>query len=152
MPRPRRERRLTDDRPVRLPFGALAHAALRRRLLDVRGQEADWETAANLGWVRWQREERRYVYVAIRRRTDGLTGELGVALAPLPLDELPVVRGAIEEIDEGRFTLGHMLHGHDRLWASGGSEKALIARLDWLAQQLQLRIHSFLSTTTRRAG
>lgn len=148
----RRERRKPDDRPNRPPFGELVHLAMRRRLLDVRGTDADWFTARNLGWVRWQRAEDRYVFAAIRRRSDGLTGELGVSVAPLELDHLPLMQAAIEDLELGRVTLGYMLHGHDRLWASGGSEATLLARLDWLAQQLQLRVHSFLAATERRAG
>ncbi len=45
------------------------------------------------------------------------------------------------------IALGHLLHGHEKWWSSGGSEKAFLERLDWLALQLRLRLHSALTVS-----
>ena len=39
------------------------------------------------------------------------------------------------------------MSGHDQWWTTGGNERGFTDRLDWLAQQLKLRLHT-LSTVT----
>jgi hypothetical protein len=131
---------------VRRPFGEFATMALRRRVRETNAFDAHWVAAPNLAWVRWTREDGRFVYCAIRRQGDHITAELGTAPEPLALEELrPVTSLADASADRCRIPLGPLLHGHERWWSSGGSESSLVERIDWLAQQLQLRLRSFLA-------
>lgn len=141
------ERRKVNPKVPRTPFGELVRGAMKRRVTGARAHDAHWEIQPNLTWVRWAREDRHHVYFAIRRRGDCVTGEIGVAPWPLDLDELPLVRQVGDAPRDGcRIQLGFLLHGHDKWWSSGGSEPALIERLEWLGQQMQFAMSSFLSS------
>ncbi len=130
----------------RASLGQLAHLALRRRLPESRTAGTRWEASANVGWVRWPTEDGRFVYCAIRRRSHLITAELGVATMDVSIDELPRVTAIADARSDGwLIALGHLLHGHEKWWSSGGNEKAFLERLDWLALQLQLRLHSALA-------
>jgi hypothetical protein len=148
MERSGQERRRLAPNTVRKTFGELSTAAIRARVRESNAYAAHWVTVPNLTWVRWVREDGRYVYCALRRRMDWLTGEIGTAPEPMGLDELKLVMTPAEaSCDSCRIQMGTLLHGHDQWWSSGGSEKSLVERLDWIAQQMRLRIHSFLSAT-----
>ena len=143
--------RPTGPGTKRRTFGELAGEALRLWVHEARFAEARWKVGTNIAWVSWKREDGRYAYACIRRKLAMINGELGVSLGPADLDMLPVVAATDEAAREGcRITLGHLLHGHTKAWSSGGSEKALIARLDWLAQQIHLRMMSFMAATKRQ--
>ena len=143
-----RERRSSEPSARRRTFGELSRAALTTRVRDSRNSEARWVVAPNLAWVSWPREDGRHSYVAIRRRSDFITGELGASLEPVELDSLPLLTTTDGAPASGcRVELGSLLHGHAKTWSSGGSEKTLIERLDWLAQQLSLRLYAFMAAT-----
>jgi hypothetical protein len=115
--------------------------------------KARWVVAPNLAWVSWPREDNRHVYVALRRKLDFITGELGASIEAVELDSLPLVTTPAEGPPGGcRIALGSLLHGHAKTWSSGGSEKALIERLDWLAQQINLRLYAFVGSTAPPAS
>ena len=144
-----RERRKLGPDEVRKPLGDLIREAIRKRMSEARVQTAVWVTTTNLGWVRWPLEDGRFAYCGIRRRGDFLTGEIGVAIAELELDELTMVNSpAGAPYEACRIQLGMLLHGHEKWWSTGGSEKTLIERLDWLATQMRQQMFSFLSVTT----
>lgn len=143
-----RERRKRGPTEGRRTFGELAKAALHLRLRDARGQSVRWTVAPNKAWVSWLREDGRHAYASLRRQSDFITGELGASLVALELDDLPQVETVTDTPAEGcRIALGTLLHGHSKTWSSGGSEEALIQRLDWLAQQLHLRLYAFMAST-----
>ena len=145
-----KERRQGEARADRATLAMLARDALRLRVNESRAYSAQWTLASNLGWVRWEREDGRHVYCGIRRRMDWITGEIGVSTVPLELDELPLVTSlASVRTNAFRIQLGMLLHGQDKWWSSGGSEKTLLQRLDWLAQQMQMQLLSVTSSTPR---
>jgi len=144
-----RDRRRGDPGAERKPFGELVRTAIRARMSEARASSARWQTTDNLGWVRWLREDGRYAYCGIRRRGDFLTGEIGVAQVELELDELTLVKSPADAPYEAcRIQLGMLLHGHEKWWSAGGSEKTLMERLDWLATQMRQQMFSFLQVTT----
>ena len=150
MDRANQERRAGGKgaKPERQPFGTFVRTALRYRLPESRHADAHWWSGPNITWVRWQREDGRYLYCGIRRRRDWLTGELGIAADPLEFDELTVTKSAGGLTVAGtRIPLGYLVSGHDQWWTTGGNELGFTDRLDWLAQQLKLRLHT-LSTVT----
>lgn len=148
MPYSRSTRRGEPGDAPRASLGQLAHEALRRRLPETRAAGTHWEAGPNVGWVRWVTEDGRFVYCAIRRRAHLITAELGVAAAEVPIDELPRVTAMSDARGDGwRIALGPLLHGHEKWWSSGGNEKAFLERLDWLALQLRLRLHSALTVS-----
>ena len=123
--------------------------ALRRRIREMRSGEAHWAIGHNVGWVRWDLEDGRHAFCAIRRRADLLTGELGVSHAPVDIEFLPLrSKPAGAGVEGCRVSLGDILHGREQWWSSGGTEKGLHDRLDWIAQQLQMRLRAFLTETT----
>ena len=77
---------------------------------------------------------------------------MGVSAEPVPLEELPAVT-ALKDLPEagGRIALGWLLDGHERWWTTGGNEDGFQHRLDWLAQNLRLRLHAVITATTRAA-
>ena len=144
----RRERRDAVPPGDRRTFGVLASAALKLRVRESRVPGVRWVVETNLAWVSWPREDERHAYAGLRRVKGLITGELGASPSAASLDELPLVAALAEARADGcRIQLGPLLHGHAKTWSAGGSEPALIERLDWLSQQLQLRIHSFMAAT-----
>jgi hypothetical protein len=142
------ERRRNAASADRRPFQELAKIALQLRVRDARVTDARWVLAPNLAWVSWKREGDRYAYAGMRRQLDFITGELGASILPVELDDLPLVATPAEAPPEGgRIQLGSLLHGHGKTWSAGGSEAALIERLDWIAQQLHMRLYAFMAST-----
>ena len=143
-----RERRDTPSQGERRTFGVLASAALKLRVRESRVPGVRWVVDTNLAWVSWPREDGCRVYAGLRRNKGLITGELGAAPSDASLDDLPLIQSLAEARAEGcRVQLGPLLHGHAKTWSAGGSEPALIERLDWLSQQLQLKLHSFMAAT-----
>lgn len=135
----------------RRPFKELAQTAILARVKESRQHDAGWILAPNLAWVLWAREDSRLAYVAIRRHLDFITGELGTSLEPMDIDSLPLLTSTDKVPASGcRVALGSLLYGHAKTWSSGGSEKTLIERLDWIAQQLNLRLYAFMAATAPR--
>lgn len=124
----------------------MAQAALRSRLRDLRELEPQWHEGPNVGWVRWSRGERLWIYCGIRRRFDWITGELGWGTDACDLDQLPLVRRLGSRLHDGcRIALGDLLHGEEKWWSAGGTEAGFGHRLDWIALQLQLRLRTFVT-------
>jgi hypothetical protein len=143
-----RERRKNSPPGDRRSFGELAKAALNLRVRDARVADARWVVERNMAWVSWKREDSRHAYACIRRRLDFIGAELGASIEPAEMDALPLVTTPAQAPPQGcRIELGSLLHGHAKTWSAGGSEKALIERLDWLAQQLSLRLYAFMAAT-----
>jgi hypothetical protein len=137
------------SKPDRVPFGTLVRTAIRNRFRESRAPEAVWQGGSNLGWVRWACEDGRYFYCGIRRKNGWITGELGIASEPLELDELKLIQALTPSAgDAFRIQLGMLLHGQEKWWSFGGTEKGLNERMDWIAQQLQMRMYSFLSSSS----
>lgn len=153
MEQSRPERRGRAPNPSRQLFGDLVRFAVRSRIREVRAVDTFWHSSSNLGWARWTGEDGRLIYCGVRRKHSWITGEMGISPQPLILDELtlvPTLPSAPTE--ECRIQLGMLLHGTDKWWSFGGTEKGLIERLDWIALQMNLRMYSFLaSTATARA-
>lgn len=127
----------------RQPFGSFVRLSMRSRLIECRAHDSHWSSGPNIAWVRWPRDDGRYVFAAIRRRRDWLTGELGIANDPVELDELVEVKTVAGLRMSGtRISLGFMTSGHDQWWTTGGNEQGFLDRLDWLSQQLKLRLHT----------
>lgn len=148
MDRGSRERRDTASPGERRTFGVLASAALKLRVRESRVPGVRWVVETNLAWVSWPREDERRVFAGLRRHKGLITGELGVSPSDDSLDDLPLIQSLAEARAEGcRVQLGPLLHGHGKTWSAGGSEPALIERLDWLSQQLELKLHSFMAAT-----
>lgn len=146
------ERRRAQPQKARRSFGELAQDALKFRMRDARVASARWTVQTNMTCVTWTREDGRHAYACVRRKLAMINGELGVSSDPAELDDLPVVDSLKDALPDGcRIPLGMLLHGHAKSWSSGGSEKALIERLDWIAQQLSLQLHAFMSATRRAA-
>lgn len=125
--------------------------AISGRFRDSRGASTRWVEAVNLAWASWQREDGRYTFISLRRSSNLITGELGFASAPIDLDALPLVTNPENAPSDGcRIQLGFLLHGHSKTWSAGGSEKALVERLDWIAHQLEMRLYAFMSATNPR--
>ena len=126
---------------------------MRQRLIECRAHDSHWSSGPNIAWVRWQREDGRYLYAAIRRRRDWLTGELGISSEPVDLDELAVAKNAAGLTLRGsRISLGDLTSGHDQWWTTGGNEQGFLDRLDWLSQQLKLRLHTMNNVSTEDAA
>jgi hypothetical protein len=145
----RPERRGRAPNPNRPTLGALVRIAIRNRIRESRAEDALWQSSHNLGWVRYACEDGRFVYCGIRRKMGWITGEMGIAHEALELDQLTLVN-AIPSSAPGmtcRIQLGMLLHGTDKWWSFGGTEKGLTERLDWIALQMNLRMFSFLAST-----
>ena len=115
----------------------------------MRAVDTLWHSSPNLGWARWAGEDGRFVYCGIRRKLGWITGEMGISHQPLEIDQLTLV-SAIPSSAPGltcRIQLGMLLHGTDKWWSFGGTEKGLAERLDWIALQMNLRMFSFLAST-----
>jgi hypothetical protein len=137
----------------RQPFGTFVRLAIRTRVPEARAHDAHWWSAPNIAWVRWQREDGRYAYCCIRRRRDWLTGEIGIAAEPFELEQLAVAKTSEGLASSGtRITLGYLISGHDQWWTTGGNESGFLERLDWLAHQLKLRLHTLNTAAGRDAA
>ncbi len=151
---PQTPSRSPEPKTHRAQFGTLVHGRFQARVRETIACTTLLVVAPNIGWARWQLEDGRYVYLCIRRRMDFLTGELGVSLQPLTVEELHPIQtlDALPARGACRIQLGFLLEGREKWWSSGGSEKTLIERMDWLTLQLQARLHDFLRRSVRAAA
>lgn len=139
------ERRSPPAGGARATFAELARRALEKNVREARLPGAHWGSKANLGWVRWPDSEGHYVYLALRRHLDWVTGEIGVSSEPVELESLEL--RAEPDRAEGasyRVRLGHLLHDEDKWWPARGSAKALEDCLNWLALQMGVKLGAFL--------
>ena len=144
------ERRRAATATERKPFSLLARHALEKFIAESRTANAHWGSKPNLGWVRWQLQDGRYVYMAVRRHLDWVTGEVGTSNDPKELESLelkavpdPSPRAAY------RVRLGHLLHDEDKWWPAGKSERELTERIEWLVLQMRVKIERFFETGRR---
>jgi hypothetical protein len=148
MEHPKPERRGRAPNPSRQLFGDLVRFAIRGRVRETRAVDTMWHSSANLGWARWAGEDGRLIYCGVRRKHSWITGEMGISQQPLVLDQLTLVPSLTPvPAEECRIQLGMLLHGTDKWWSFGGTEKGLVERLDWIALQMNLRMYSFLAST-----
>jgi hypothetical protein len=138
------DRRRPMERP-RLSFATLARAAIEKHLPETRGPEAAWSLGPNAVWVRWPVEGSLFAYLGINRHLNWVSGEAGIARAPLELGVLHPLPGAPSQPVEGyRVRLGHLMEDQDRWWPAGPGESQLIERLEWLALQLRVKGQAYL--------
>jgi len=139
------ERRSTPASGPRATFAELARRALEKNVREARQPGVHWGAKANLGWVRWQDSEGHYVYLALRRHLDWVTGEIGVSPDPVELETLEL-RAEPDRADGAKYRvrLGHLLHDEDKWWPARGSAKALQDCLTWIALQMGVKLSAFL--------
>ena len=134
----RREQRTAKDRAG---FAALAKQALEKHVPEARAAGVTWGSKPNLGWLRWPREEGGFVYLALRRHLDWVTGEVGLSPDARDLADLELrAEPASEPGTAWRVRLGHLLHDEDRWWPAGATEAELIKRLEWLALEMRVKL------------
>ena len=139
------ERRHTATGVERKTFALIARRALEKHVPEARTGAASWGSKANLGWVRFPREDGRLLYLALRRHLNWVTGEIG--LSPDPRDLEALALSAVPDDKAGaafRVRLGHLLHDEDKWWPAGDTERALNERLEWLALQMRVKVDAFL--------
>ena len=135
------ERRQKRSGTERRHFAALAKQALEKHVPEARGKDVVWGEAPNLGWLRWPREDGGFVYLALRRHLDWVTGEVGVSSEPRDLATLELrATPAADASTAWRVRLGHLLHDEDRWWPAGATEDELIARLEALALEMRVKL------------
>lgn len=139
------ERRNGPPGKQRATFADLARRALEKNVRESRQPGAHWGAKSNLGWVRWQDTDGHYVFLALRRHLDWVTGEIGVSPDPVELETLELrVEPDRAENASYRVRLGHLLHDEDKWWLARGSAKSLDDRLHWLALQMGVKLGAFL--------
>lgn len=139
------ERRSIPPGTPRATFADLARRALEKNVRESRQPAAHWGGKSNLGWVRWQDTDGHYVFLALRRHLDWVTGEIGVSPDPVELEALEL-RAEPDRAENAayRVRLGHLLHDEDKWWPAQGSAKALEESLSWLALQMGVKLSAFL--------
>lgn len=121
-------------------FACHARAALEKLVPETRTAAAHWRIGANEAWVRVPRPDGLYGYFALRRHLDWVSGEAGLARGPCELADLfPLPGTPAGEVAGFRVRLGDLLHGEDRWWPAGESERELVERLEYLALQLAVK-------------
>ena len=128
-----------STRPAATPtaFARHARAALEKFVPETRTAGAHWTVGVNEAWARFPRADGFHAYVALRRHLDWLTGEAGISREPQALSDLfPLPGTAPADAPGFRIRLGILLHGEDRWWPAGDSERELVGRLEYLALQL----------------
>jgi hypothetical protein len=130
--------------PARRSFARHARAALEKYLPDSRGAAALWRTGANEAWVRFPRADGLVAYFGLRRHLDWVTGEVGLARAPVELGDLRSLPGSGGREASGyRIRLGELLDAGDRWWPAGDTEREMVERIEWLALQLAVKGGSY---------
>ena len=121
-------------------FARLARAALEKHLPEARDPAAHWHRGANEAWVRVLRPDGLYGYFGLRRHLGWVTGEAGLSRAPLALADLVLLPGMpAGDLPGFRVRLGDLLHGEDRWWPAGESERELVQCLEQLALELAVK-------------
>lgn len=128
----------TASRPVL--FARHARAAIERHVPEARTPGAHWSLGTNEAWVRYQRADGFYGYLALRRHLDWVSGEAGVSREPCELGHLVRLPGPRSIGAPGyRMRLGELLGGEDRWWPTGDTEPELRRQLDHLALTLAVK-------------
>jgi hypothetical protein len=121
-------------------FSRHARAALEKHVPEARAANAHWSLGANEAWVRIPRPDGLFGYFALRRHLDWVSGEAGLARAPVELADLfPRPGEPAGDVPGFRIRLGDLLQGEDRWWPAGESEGELVERLEELALQLAVK-------------
>jgi len=135
----------TGGRPPR-NFASRARAAIEKHVPETRDPAAHWGARPNLCWVRWPRAGGGFSYLALRRHLGWLSGEAGLALEPLALNDLPL--GAAEAPAEAagyRVRLAELLGEEDRWWPAGDSAEETIRQLEWIVLQIRVKADVFFA-------
>ena len=121
-------------------FARHARAALEKHVPETRTSAVHWNVGVNEAWARFPRPDGCYGYVALRRHLDWVSGEAGISREPSELSGLFQLPGTPPAAVPGfRIRLGILLHGEDRWWPAGESERELVERLEYLALQLAVK-------------
>jgi hypothetical protein len=136
------ERRTAIAGSKRTSFAELSRAALEKHLSEARTPEAHWGGKPNLGWVRYRSPDGRFVFIALRRHLNWVTGEIGISRTAVELEGLDL-KAAPEPGTAYRVRLGEMLHDEDKWWPAGDNEKELVEILDWLVLQMRVKVEKF---------
>ena len=134
------ERRQKQTEAERSSFAKLARQALERHVPEARGAGVTWGEKPNLGWMRWAREDGGFVYLALRRHLNWVTGEVGVSPDARDLATLELRAEPAGADTAWRVRLGHLLHDEDKWWPAGADEHALYERLEWLALEMRVKL------------
>ena len=135
----------SSGRPPR-SFAARARAAIEKHVPEAREATAHWGARPNLAWVRWPRAGGGFSYLALRRHLGWVTGEAGVALEPLELDDLPL--GAAEAPADAagyRVRLAELLGEEDRWWPAGASAEETSRQLEWNVLQMRVKADAYFA-------
>lgn len=121
-------------------FARHARAALEKYVPEARIAAVHWNVGVNEAWARFPRADGLYAYVALRRHLDWVSGEAGISREPAGLSDLFLLPGTPPaEVPGFRIRLGDLLHGEDRWWPAGDSERELVEQLEFLALQLAVK-------------
>ncbi len=132
-------------------FPEMAREILLLHVPEARTEAAEWGRRPGIVWVRWRREDGKFVSVALRRHLDWVTGELGLSPQPTPHEELPIEIGVDFEKPAFRVRLGVLRDGEDRWWPVGDTTREIRERLTGLVLQLRAKADSLgLRAAARR--
>ena len=132
-------------RPAR-SFASRARAAIEKHVHETREAAAHWGARPNLCCVRWPRTGGGFSYLALRRHLGWVTGEAGVAVEPLELDDLPL--GAAEVPPEAvgyRVRLAELLGEEDRWWPAGVGPDETNRQLEWIVLQIRVKADAYFA-------
>ena len=121
-------------------FPEMAREILMQHVPEARTEAAAWGRRPGIVWVRWQRNDGKYVSIALRRHLDWVTGELGVSPEPVPHEGLPLEIGQDFNQPAFRIRLGVLMHEEDRWWPVGETTREIQARLTSLVLQLRAKV------------
>ena len=127
-------------------FASRARAAIEKHVPETREPAAHWGSRPNLCWVRWPRAGGGFSYIALRRHLGWVTGEAGLALDAIELDDLPL--GAAEAPPDAagyRVRLAELLGEEDRWWPAGGSADETLRQLEWIVLQIRVKADVFFA-------
>jgi len=121
-------------------FPEMAREILLLHVPEARTEAAEWGRRPGIVWVRWRREDGKFVSVALRRHLDWVTGELGISPEPLAHEALPIELGVDFDKPAFRVRLGVLMHEEDRWWPVGDTTREIRERLTGLVLQLRAKV------------
>jgi hypothetical protein len=127
-------------------FASRARAAIEKHVPETREPAAHWGARTNLCWVRWPRAGGGFSYLALRRHLGWVSGEAGLALDPIELNDLPL--GAAEAPPEAtgyRVRLAELLGEEDRWWPAGSGAEELTRQLEWIVLQIRVKAEAYFA-------
>lgn len=135
----------SGGRPAR-SFASRARAAIEKQLPETREPAAHWGARPNLSWVRWPRAGGGFSYLALRRHLGWVTGEAGLALEPVELNDLPLVPAESAPDTAGyRVRLAELLGEEDRWWPAGTSAEETSRQLEWIVLQIRVKADAYFA-------